>query len=139
MLFAKFVTETNKQLFPSGSCKYEFENFRHTGPLQSDWSKSVLAPPLSIPKCLPFFHAKSMCLAQGVDTLACSGRAHPSTSNLQKIGIMCKRKQKPQVRLWKGKRKSESVIQHFGLPLCSLWWQIRILCLILKLNMSPFK
>ena len=63
MLFAKFVTETNKQLFPSGSCKYEFENFRHTGPLQSDWSKSALAPPLSIPKCLPFFHAKSMTLA----------------------------------------------------------------------------
>ena len=63
MLFAKFETETNKQLFPSGSCKYEFENFRHTGPLQSDWSKSVLAPPLSIPKCLPFFHAKSMGLA----------------------------------------------------------------------------
>ena len=63
MLFAKFVTETNKQLFPSGSCKYEFENFRHTGPLQSDWSKSVLAPPLSIPKCLPFFHAKSKSLA----------------------------------------------------------------------------
>ena len=63
MLFAKFVTETNKQLLPCGSCKYEFENFRHTGPLQSDWSKSVLAPPLSIPKCLPFFHAKSMGLA----------------------------------------------------------------------------
>ena len=63
MLFAKFVTETNKQLLPSDSCKYEFENFRHTGPLQSDWSKSVLAPPLSIPKCLPFFHAKSMRLA----------------------------------------------------------------------------
>ena len=63
MLFAKFVTETNKQLLPCGSCKYEFENFRHTGPLQSDWSKSVLAPPLSIPKCLPFFHAKSMSLA----------------------------------------------------------------------------
>ena len=63
----------------------------------------------------------------------------PSTSNLQKIGIMCKRKQKPQVRLWKGKRKSDSVIQHFGLPLCSLWWQIRLLCLILKLYMSSFK
>ena len=63
MVFAKFVTETSKHLFPSGSSKYEFENFRHTGPLQSDWSKSVLAPPLSIPKCLPFFHAKSMGLA----------------------------------------------------------------------------
>ena len=63
MLFAKFVTETNKQLLPSGNCKYEFENFRHTGPLQSDWSKSVLAPPLLITKCLPFFHANSMSLA----------------------------------------------------------------------------
>ena len=29
--------------------------------------------------------------------------------------------------------------QHFGLSLCNLWWQIRLLCLILKLNMYSFK
>ena len=45
---------------------------------------------------------------------------------------LCKQKQKPQVSLWKGKRKSGSVTQHFGLPLCSLWWQMKLLCNIWK-------
>ena len=54
----KYVTETNKQLFPSGSCKHGFEIFRHTG-LQS----VVKTADITLIRCLPFFHANSMSLA----------------------------------------------------------------------------
>ena len=98
------------------------------------WSRKKTGPTgLGLRPYFPYIrynHYAIVLWIQGVDTLACSGRAHPSTSNLQKIGIMCKQKQKPQVRLWKGKRKSDSVIQHFGLPLCSLWWQMKLPCII---------